>query len=243
MMVHPGPHDSILGGYLAASTQKIEYHGRSSHASACPQLGVNAADALTVAQTAIGLLRQHIRPSDRIHGIVTHGGDAPNVIPAYTSASYILRATSLEELKGLSSRVHACFRAGATATGCGLRITGGDKPYAEMHQDQELIRIYRHHAESLGRRFPNRDSAVSVGASTDMGNVSRVVPSMHPSIGIESFPAVNHQPEFAAHCVTPAADKAVGDGAQTMALTVVDVATDRALRNHFLALRESRKNA
>jgi len=234
MMLHPGPHDSMAGGYLAASTQKIEYFGRASHASACPQLGINAADALTVAQTSIALLRQHIRPTDRIHGIVTHGGDVPNVIPAYTSASYTLRARSLEELGSLTSRVRSCFMAGAVATGCRLRVTGGDKPYAEMHQDRDLMRAYRNNAESLGRRSLGSNEDIPSGASTDMGNISRVLPCIHPTIGIDSFPVVNHQPEFAAHCISPTADNAVIVGAQLMAQTLVDVALDDVLRRRFL---------
>jgi amidohydrolase len=242
MMVHPGTHDSVKTGYLAASTSTIEYVGRASHASVSPQFGVNAADALTVAQVAIGLLRQHIGRSDRIHGIVTHGGDAPNVIPAHTSASYMVRAASIAELKGLTSRVHSCFKAGATATGCNLRITGGDKPYAEMHQDADLSRLYKRNAESLGRHFVDNGLTADSAASTDMGNVSCIIPSIHPSIGINSFPALNHQLEFAAHCITATADQAVHDGALAMAWTVIDVARDETLRNRLLATHSHSKS-
>src|SRR5262252_1876453 len=98
MMVHPAPFDMLRAKIIAASMFEIHYTGKASHASAFPELGVNAADALTVAQTALGLLRQHIRPTDRIHGIVTDGGSAPNIVPAHTSAKYMIRAQTLEQL-------------------------------------------------------------------------------------------------------------------------------------------------
>lgn len=236
MMVHPAPFDSIQPNYLAASTFEVEYFGRSSHPAA-PHLGINAADALIVAQTAIALLRQHVQVTDRIQGIVTNGGDAPNIIPAYTSSRYTVRSKSIYSIKKLTPRVHACFKAGAIATGCGLRIRGGNKPYAEMHHDEDLVRIYKCNAESFGRRFVEGPTADHAGASTDMGNVSRAIPSIHPYLGIDSLPAINHQPEFAAHCVTASADKAVRDGALIMAWTVVDIALDQTIRNRLLTFR------
>ena len=225
MMVHPAPLDMCRAKVIAASMFDVHCTGKASHASAFPELGVNAADALTVAQTAIGLLRQHIRATDRIHGIVTHGGDAPNVVPARTSARYIVRSETLEQLKELRERVYRCFEAGALATGATVRIVGGDKPYAEMRHDTRLAELYQGNAERLGRTFPDPGVWESrPTGSTDMGNVSLAVPSIHPMIGINSLPAVNHQPEFAAHCVTPEADQALADGAVALAWTAIDFA-------------------
>jgi amidohydrolase len=235
MMVHPAPFDILSMKIIAASVFDVHYTGKESHASAFPELGVNAADALTVAQTAIGLLRQHIRPMDRIHGIITKGGDAPNVIPAHTSARYMIRAETLSALNELSPKVLRCFEAGALASGSKLEVVGGDKPYAEMRQDAEIAAVYQRNAESLGRRFlPLGPELDQLAASTDMGNVSHVVPSIHPAIGINSLPAVNHQPEFAAHCITQSADKAVVDGALAMAWTAIDVARDIKLRERLM---------
>jgi amidohydrolase len=234
MMVHPAPFDIMNMKIIAASVFDVHYTGKESHASAFPELGVNAADALTIAQTAIGLLRQHIRPMDRIHGIITKGGDAPNIIPAHTSAKYMIRAETLSELNELSPKVMRCFEAGALATGSKLEIVGGDKPYAEMRQDSEIAAIYQRNAESLGRKFRSLGPMLErVAASTDMGNVSHVVPSIHPAIGIDSLPAVNHQPEFTAHCITESADKAVADGALAMAWTAIDLACDTKLRERL----------
>jgi len=238
MMVHPAPFDIATMKIIAASMFEVAYTGKESHASAFPELGINAADALTVAQTAIGLLRQHIRQTDRIHGIVTQGGDAPNIVPAHTRAKYIIRSESIKELSDLRGKVHRCFEAGAIATGSTMQIIGGDKPYAEMLHHEGIAALYQQNAEALGRKFPDfgpmRDR---VAASTDMGNISLAIPSIHPAIGIESGTAVNHQPEFTAHCIKPAADKALLDGALAMAWTVVDVAADVNLRNQVLTAK------
>ena len=226
MMVHPAPFDVLRAKIIAASMFEVHCTGKASHASAFPELGVNAADALTIAQTALGLLRQHIRSTDRIHGIITNGGAAPNVIPARTSAKYIIRSENLEQLADLRPRVYRCFEAGALATGAKLEIAGGDKPYAEMHHHQTMAELYRRNSQALGRPIPDApELEARPTASTDMGNVSLAIPSIHPMIDIHSLPAVNHQPEFTQHCVTPDADKALTDGALAMAWTCIDLAT------------------
>ncbi len=235
MMVHPAPFDMLLPNIIAASMFDVRYTGKEAHASAFPELGINAADALTISQTAIGLLRQHLRQTDRIHGIVTKGGDAPNVIPSHTEARYIIRGNTLDELMELRPKVHACFEAGATGTGCRLEIVGGDKPYAHMVHNEAMAAIYRRNAETTGRTFKDLGpTGARLSASTDMGNVSLAVPSIHPMIGIDSLPAVNHQPEFTAQCVTPIADQAIVDGALAMAWTAVDLATDEATRSRLM---------
>ena len=235
MMVHPTPMEMLEGHLIACSMFDVHYTGKEAHASAFPEQGINAADALTVAQTSIGLLRQHIRQTDRIHGIVTHGGDAPNVVPAHTSARYIVRAENLEELKDVRSKVFRCFEAGAIATGAKLEIQGGDKPYADVKYDHDISLLYKRNAEALGRTFPNLGPlAQRITASTDMGNVSHVIPSIHPGIGINSLPAGNHQPEFTAHCVKADADKAVLDGGLAMAWTAIDIAQTPELRDRLM---------
>jgi amidohydrolase len=235
MMIHPAPIDMLTPSVIAAARFEVRYTGKEAHASAFPELGINAADALTIAQTAIGLLRQHIRSSDRIHGIVTKGGDAPNVVPAHTSASYMVRARSVKDLADVFGKTRRCFEAGAMATGAKLDILGGEKPYAEMHHDSELAEHYRRNSEAAGRSFPDLGPAMqNVAGSTDMGNVSLVLPSIHPMVGINSLPAVNHQPEFTAACVTSEADAALMDGAIAMAWTAIDVASDRVLCNRLM---------
>jgi amidohydrolase len=236
MMVHPAPFEMLEAHLIAASMFDVHYTGKEAHASAFPELGINAADALTVAQTAIGLLRQHIRQTDRVHGITTHGGDAPNVVPAHTSARYLVRAENLDELGDVRAKVYRCFEAGAIATGAKLEIRGGDKPYADVRYDHEISLLYKKNAEALGRAFPDLGPiAQRLAASTDMGNVSHAIPSIHPMIGINSTPASNHQPEFTAHCVKAEADKAVLDGSLAMAWTAIDIAQTPSLRAHLLS--------
>jgi len=249
MMVHPGPVDVAEARPFAVSHMLVRYRGQATHAAAYPERGVNAADAVTIAQVAIGLLRQQLLPSTRVHGIVTHGGDAPNAIPDRTEGRWYVRAETLDELAGLEPRVRRCFEAGALATGCELEIEAEAPPYAEFRNDPDLLPLYRANAERLGRQFAPADGtprdsggAASAGdagrmnrASTDMGNVSLVVPSIHPYIGIGSLPAVNHQKEFAAHCVSPAADQALVDGAIGLAWTAADAALDETVRGRLLA--------
>src|SRR5215207_9135788 len=153
MMVHPGPSNVLEPGLIAATAFEVEYTGITAHAGAFPHLGVNAADALVVAQTAIGLLRQQLRPTDRVHGIVTRGGDAVNVIPAHTTASYGVRASVLGDLIDVRDKVVRCFEAGALATGATLKVSGGDRPYAEGRWDPELSAVFGRNAEALGRVF------------------------------------------------------------------------------------------
>jgi len=233
MMVHPSPHEQSEMPIIAVSHLRVGFTGRAAHASAYPYLGVNAADALVVAQTAIGLLRQHLRPGDRVHGIVTKGGDAANVIPARTTAAWMVRAETLDQLEETKVKVVRCFEAGALATGATLELTEDGEPYSEMRHDHDLSALYQRNAEALGRSFVDR--ADRGAGSTDMGNVSLAMPAIHPTIGIDAGTAVNHQPEFTAKCAEPAADQAVVDGAVGMAWTAIDAATDRSLRERLLA--------
>jgi amidohydrolase len=236
LMAHPGPDDVLEPHVIACAAFEIHYHGRQAHAAAFPELGINAADAVTVAQTAIGLLRQHIPTTARIHGIITRGGEASNIVPGLTTALYDVRSETLDELQSLKPRVLKCFEAGALATGCRLEVLGGDKPYAHMEHDPGLTAAYRKNAESLGRVFVEpQDPFALAPISTDMGNISLALPSIHPMIGIDSLPAVNHQPEFASHCITPAAERAIGDGALALAWTAIDAGLDKDLRARLTA--------
>jgi len=232
MMTHPAPIDIAEWPIIAAQQFRVRYTGKEAHASAYPELGLNAADALTVSGVAIGLLRQHIHAGDRVHGIVTHGGEAPNIVPAHTEAEYIVRGATVADFELMRERVMRCFEAGALATGTTLEVMPRHEPYAEMHHDPAIAAAYRRNAEALGRTFPPFDPRAA--GSTDMGNVSLAIPSIHPAIGIDSLPAVNHQPEFTAQCVTPAADRALRDGAVAMAWTTIDCATDDATRSRLL---------
>jgi amidohydrolase len=236
MMVHPWPEDRLVATCLAVDHVEVRYTGRAAHASASPEQGMNAADAMVVAQVAIGLIRQHLRPGDQVHGIVTKGGDAPNIVPQETLGRFMVRARTLDQLAMLRPRIERCFEAGGLATGCSLEMRDLAPTYSHFVADDPLLAAWRHNAEELGRRYgADERQEARPTISTDMANISLMVPSIHPMIGIESRGAVNHQAEFAAACIGPSAEQAVFDGALGMAWTAIDAATDGPLREHLLA--------
>ncbi|MQA14019.1 MAG: amidohydrolase [Pseudonocardiaceae bacterium] len=244
MMVHPAPEETCASPSLAITDVQVRYTGKSAHAASAPHRGRNAADALTVAQVAVGLLRQHLEPRQMLHGIVTHGGAAPNIVPADTAALYYLRAADVESLRALETRVMACFEAGAVATGCHHEVTHQSPTYSELVPDPWLAASYRTAITGLGRspQSPEQERDRQAG-STDMGNVTRVLPAIHPTIAIDCGEAVNHQPEFAAACVTSSADRAVCDGALALALTAAAAATDGEQRDRLIGGVSRRRDA
>ncbi len=233
MMMHPAPAESDIFPTLASAACDYHFHGKPAHASLAPHVGINAADAITVAQVAIGLLRQHLRPGDQVHGIVIDGGEASNIVPAETTARYQVRAPELSALNELQARIGRCFEAGALATGATLEVEARAMPYSEFRHDEDLAVAYRANAEAIGRSFGPRPTAPA--ASTDMANISLLMPTIHPSVGLDCAPAVNHQPEFAAHCRTEEADQAVVQSAAAMAWTCLDAAEQGPLRERLLA--------
>ncbi len=236
LMAHPGPVDVARAEAFAVSHVQVTYDGKAAHAAAYPEAGVNAADAFTVAQVALGLLRQQLPADARVHGVVTHGGDAPNIIPARTQGRWYVRGATTTQLIEVEQRARKCFEAGALATGCRLTVTPESPSYAEFTNDTDVLAYYVANAQELGRTFAAVDDPAGRmnRASTDMGNVSQVVPAIHPYIGIDSLPAVNHQPEFALAAGSPAADVAVLDAATALAWTVADVAADPRQRERLL---------
>lgn len=223
MMVHPAPVDVAEARPFAVAHSHVAYDGVSAHAAAYPDQGVNANDAFVIAQVAIGMLRQQLQAETRVHGIQTLGGYAPNAIPERTEGRWYWRAETLDELAVLEEKVRRCFEAGALATGAGLTITPESKPYAEFRTDERALAAYRRGALERGRVFADPAVAGRMNrASTDMGNVSQIVPAIHPYIGIDSLPFSNHQKEFAAACIGPAAERALLDAAVLMAWTAID---------------------
>ncbi|MFQ5967117.1 MAG: M20 family metallopeptidase [Acidimicrobiia bacterium] len=226
MMVHPSPKNVLDPQSLAVRHLDVEYHGKTAHAAATPQEGINALDAFVQAYVNVSTLRQHLYPTDKIHGIINRGGAAPNIIPAYTHSSWYIRADTMERLEELTQRVMACFEAAAAATGCTWDSEELGEPYEDLVTDPLLRQLFNANASALGRTMlRGSDLMVGEAGSTDMGNVSHVLPSLHPMLDINSLPAVNHQPEFAAHTITPDGEKAIRDGALGMAWTVIDLAT------------------
>jgi metal-dependent amidase/aminoacylase/carboxypeptidase family protein len=236
MMVHPAPRETCAAPSLANIDLEVRYTGKDSHAAIAPERGVNAADALTVAQVAVGLARQHLEAGQMVHGIVTQGGAAPNIVPAHTRALYYLRAPDVESLQRLESRIRDCFMAGAIASGCEHEVVPVSPLYAELRPDEWLAGAYRTAVISLGRtpEAPGLERNRPLG-STDMGNITHTLPAIHPTIAIDCGEAVNHQPGFTSACVTASADQAVLDGALAMAWTAVAAATDDEQRSRLIS--------
>ncbi|WP_025737742.1 M20 family metallopeptidase [Mycobacterium genavense] len=241
VMLHPGPTDIAAARSLALSEVTVDYRGTESHAAVAPHLGVNAADAVTVAQVAIGVLRQQLAPGQLVHGIVTNGGQAVNVIPGHAAVQYAMRAVELDSLRELEGRMFACFAAGALATGCEYEIDTPSPAYAELRPDRWLAEICREEMRRLGREpvAPEFETALPIG-STDMGNVTQVLPGIHPVIGVDAGGATVHQRAFATAAAGPSADRAVIEGAVMLARTVVHLAQDGTERDRVIAGVERR---
>jgi amidohydrolase len=241
VMLHPGPLDIAAARSLALSEVRVGYTGRESHAAVAPHMGVNAADAVTVAQVAIGLLRQQLAPGQQVHGIVTDGGQATNVIPARTEMLYTMRAVDADSLGELEARMADCFLAGAVATGCDYTVDETAPAYQELRPDRWLADACRAEMVRLGRTPVDEDleTALPLG-STDMGNVTHALPGIHPIVGIDANGATVHQPAFATAAAGPSADTAVVEGAIMLARTVVRLAETPAERDRVLQAQAER---
>jgi metal-dependent amidase/aminoacylase/carboxypeptidase family protein len=203
-----------------------------------PERGINALDALVTAYQAIAQLRQHIKPTERVHGIFTEAGQAPNVVPERAAGRFYVRSRDAAELEPLKRRVEGCFRAGAEATGSTVEIQWREPDYLELRTSWPLAERYQANAERLGRRFfPYDKLPASALGTTDMGNVSHRVPSIHPMIAAAPIHCSIHNAEFAEHAGAPSGDRAALDGAKALAMTALDFLLDADLRarvrDHF----------
>ncbi|MEQ9146418.1 MAG: M20 family metallopeptidase [Parvibaculaceae bacterium] len=231
MMVHPAGVDLATMPCICVSEVEVVYNGKSAHASAMPHAGLNALDALITAYQAIAQLRQHIKPTERIHGIVKEGGVAPNIVPDRTRGVFYVRAADALELAALKKRVHACFEAGALASGCQADIRWAKADYLDMKTSWPIAHAYEENARALGRDlFPLDKMPAGSAGSTDMGNVSHRVPSIHPMIASAPPSVVIHNPEFAKWAASDMGDKACLDGAKALAMTAIDFMTDRKMQ-------------
>ncbi len=224
MMIHPSPHDMVDPSFQARTSYTVEYRGKESHAAFAPHLGINALDAFVQAYMNVATLRQQILPTDRVHCIIDHGGDANNIIPSYTKSTWGIRSADGDRLQELIPKVRACFEAAAQATGCDIEIDQTGHSYINMITDPVIADLFIANSSALGRPMPTEEEVGAFGGSSDMGNVSHVVPSIHPMVSIESKGAANHQKEFAAATITGSGEKALRDGALAMAHTIIDMA-------------------
>jgi amidohydrolase len=231
MMVHPAGFDMITMPCIALAEVEVVYHGRAAHASAMPFRGLNALDALVTAYQSIAQLRQHIQQTERIHGIIVEGGLAPNIVPERATGRFYVRARDGVELAALKKRVQACFEAGALATGTRLEAAWGKVDCLDLKTNWPLAKAYEANALALGRDLMDPGLLPpGMAGSTDMGNVSHRVPSIHPMIAVSPPSVVIHNAEFATYARSEKADQAIIDGAKGLAMTTLDFFASDDLR-------------
>lgn len=229
MLTHPGNRDAAISHGLALIELTVEYFGKAAHAAARPEAGINALDAMIIAYNGISALRQHIRGSARVHGIITDGGQAVNVVPEHTAAAFLVRAEDDEYLDQLKPRVLACFRAGAEATGARLEYRWGEETrYRAVRSNHALADAHARNLEALGRQVRDPEAPHSMG-STDMGNVSALVPAIHPTVAIAPPDVPIHTAQFREIAASEEGLDGMIDAAKAMAMTVVDVLADADL--------------
>jgi amidohydrolase len=223
LMIHPAGFNIGAMPCICKTDVNVVYHGRAAHASAAPERGINALDALVLAYQSVAALRQHIRPDERIHGIITDGGKAANIVPETAAATFYVRSPRQKGLARLRERVHACFEAGAQATGATLEIEWSDVDYLDLRSSAPLEDSFRANAERLGREFiPDDALPPMMAGSTDMGNVSHEFPSIHPMIAAAPINVSIHNREFADYAGGEMGDLAALDGAKSLAMTALD---------------------
>ena len=226
MIVHPSTRNVVIGETLACISLDVEFWGKVAHAAAHPHQGISALEALILSFNSINSLRQHIKEGARIHGIITSGGDAPNVVPGHSAARFLIRAQDITYLEELQERVLNCFLGASIATGASLEYSWGNRVYAPMKNNLPLAELFRQNLQSLGRRVELFDPHFSLG-STDMGNVSQIVPSIHPLVAIASSQIPLHTPEFASAAASEEGYRGLLDAAKAMAMTAVDILASR----------------
>jgi amidohydrolase len=229
MMVHPGGHNAALTEALACQGLNVEFFGKASHAAGRPEAGINALEAMIQSYNALNSLRQHIKSKARIHGIITDGGQAPNVVPAHSAGSFLVRAADENDLAELKPRVLNCFSGAATATGARLEYKWDELGYAPVLNNLNLARLFIRNMKQAGRKMKMVDPGKSFG-STDFGNVSQLVPGMHASVAITPRRGVvTHSPQFADAAVSEKGLQGMLDAAKAMAMTAADLLSDPAI--------------
>ena len=226
MIVHPSSHNLSSARALACITLEVEFFGKAAHAAARPEEGINALEALILSFNGINSLRQHIRERARIHGIITKGGDAPNVVPDHTVGTFLVRAIDEAYLEELKVKVLNCFQAAALATGAQLKYAWKEY-YAPLLVNTTLAGVMAANMRAVGRDpepIPERASG-----SSDVGNVSMLVPTIHPEVAITPRNISMHSVEFRAAAASAEGNRGMLDGAKALAMTAVDLLADKKL--------------
>ncbi len=236
MLAHPGGGNRVLMNTLACENLEVEFKGVAAHAAAAPELGISALEAMIQSFNAVNSLRQHIRASERVNGVITDGGEAANIVPARAAATFIVRAENGVLLDALKKRVIDCFAGAARATGAKLKYSWGER-YEAMMSNVALAKLFHENMRSLGRPVSLGENTV-LNFSTDVGNVSQLVPTIQPLVAIAPDGVMIHTPQFARAAATEGALRCLLDAAKAMAMTAVDLLSSPAamkkVREEFL---------
>ncbi|XP_040357860.2 peptidase M20 domain-containing protein 2 [Ixodes scapularis] len=232
LMAHPSRTNSAYASTYALLQIGVEYEGRPSHAGIKPWDGVNALDAAVGAYVNVGLLRQQMKPDMRISGIITDGGKLANILPAESKMEFVIRAPENHELKSLRTKLERCLRSSAEATGCSIAIRDQSPLIEALNQNRTMGKIYQEYAQKFGIDFSEPGNETKIAASTDAGNVSNVIPVLHPGYKLEDATTSNHTPEFANAAVTPKSFDATLKVAKALALTALEVLSSPDLLNN-----------
>jgi len=236
MLAHPGGGNRVLMSTLACENLNVEFEGVAAHAAAAPELGISALESMILSFNAINSLRQHIRASERINGVITDGGEAANIVPARAAANFIVRAENGVLLDALKKRVIDCFAGAARATGAKLKYSWGER-YEAMVSNVALAKLFHENMRSLGRPVSLGENTV-LNFSTDVGNVSQLLPAIQPMIAIAPDGVTIHTPPFAKAAATESALRTMLDAAKAMAMTAIDLLsspeTMEKVRGEFL---------
>jgi len=233
MMTHPTPYEIPTPIWLARGQLTVTFHGRTSHAAAAPWEGINALDAAVACYNAISMLRQQTKPTSRVHCVITDGGEKPNIIPERSELNIYMRGLTDEDTLDLMEKVRNCAKGSALATGCTVDCVENDPYYSSVTTNKTLIDLYVKNAKSVGVPFNDDDMVTKLTASTDMGNVSKIKPSIHPLYKIQTGGA-NHTHKFTD--ATGHADNQLPtlNSAKSLAMTAIDVICNQGLMKDIM---------
>ncbi len=222
LMIHPRCGTRIWRPSLGIIKVKAEFHGKAAHASSWPWRGANALNAVIQLFVGLDAMRQQLRPEARVHGIISHGGDQPNIIPEYTAAEFYLRSESKEYLQELFRRFEGCAQGAAAATGCTVTITTDPIVHDPLKPNSTMAALFEKNLERIDFPVDPEDPEAGYG-STDCGNVSQVIPTIHPYIRISPDGVPGHSREFAEWAKSPMARTGLVAAAKALAMTALDL--------------------
>jgi len=228
MMFHPDVKTQVLHWALAVTHMHFEFTGKAAHASGDPEKGINALDAFVLAYNGISMLRQHIKEGARLHGVLIEGGSAPNIVPERTRGEFLVRAREAAYMQELVQKVKNIFQAAALATGCSLKLSFDEEPYTDLRNNAVLATLFERNLARLGIDAQEGVPWENAG-STDMGNVSHVVPAIHPTLAIAAEDVPGHSQAFLEASGSPRGYQAMVEAAKALAMTGADLLADRSL--------------